>query len=131
MTGLFRALFVLLLLATPLAVVAALPRLFDLAGSIEPSDTQAPRFIQPPAVRLERPTLTTVREPSVRDESPPPPTLIPAARTASPAATATAAPTGERISIGNTGGQGAVLRAEPVTGPPVAALRDSQVLDVL
>ena len=35
------------------------------------------------------------------------------------------------VVIGNTGGLGAVLRADPVTGSPVAALRDQQVLDVL
>ena len=33
--------------------------------------------------------------------------------------------------IENTGGLGAVLRADPVTGRPVAALREQQVLDVL
>ena len=50
-------------------------------------------------------------------------------------ATAAATPrptvTGERITIGNTGGVGAVLRADPVTGRAVGALRDQQVLDVL
>jgi hypothetical protein len=35
------------------------------------------------------------------------------------------------VVIGNTGGRGAVLRAEPVTGRPVTALREQQVLDVL
>jgi hypothetical protein len=40
-------------------------------------------------------------------------------------------PTGERVVVANTGGRGAVLRAEPVTGRPVAALREQQVLDVL
>jgi hypothetical protein len=33
--------------------------------------------------------------------------------------------------VGNTGGRGAVLRADPVTGRPVAALRDQQVLEVI
>jgi hypothetical protein len=52
-------------------------------------------------------------------------------------ATATAAPTprptptGERVIIGNTGGVGAVLRADPVTGKPIASLREQQQLDVL
>jgi len=45
--------------------------------------------------------------------------------------TARATPTGERIIIGNTGGQGAVLRSDPVTGRAVAALREQQVLEVL
>jgi len=40
-------------------------------------------------------------------------------------------PTGERIVIGNTGGLGAVLRSDPVTGRPVAALHEQQVLDVV
>jgi hypothetical protein len=33
--------------------------------------------------------------------------------------------------IANTGGLGAVLRADPVTGKPVAALHEQQVVDVL
>jgi hypothetical protein len=40
-------------------------------------------------------------------------------------------PTGERVVIGNTGGVGAVLRSEPVTGRAVASLREQLVVDVL
>jgi hypothetical protein len=39
--------------------------------------------------------------------------------------------TGERVVIGNTGGAGAVLRSDPVTGRQVAALREGLVVDVL
>jgi len=35
------------------------------------------------------------------------------------------------VIIGNTGGIGAVLRADPVNGRPVGALHDSQQVDVL
>jgi hypothetical protein len=51
--------------------------------------------------------------------------------TATPAATARPTPTGERIVIGNTGGVGAVLRTDPVTGRAVASLREQLVLEVL
>lgn len=50
---------------------------------------------------------------------------VPAASEESPA-TAT-----ERVKIANTGGAGAILRAEPPRGRQVGALRDGQVLDVL
>jgi len=51
----------------------------------------------------------------------------------SPAAseqTAAAAPT-ERVKVANTGGAGAILRADPPKGRQVAALRDGTVLQVL
>ena len=43
---------------------------------------------------------------------------------------AAAAPT-ERVKVANTGGAGAILRAEPPKGRQVAALRDGTVLQVL
>jgi SH3 domain-containing protein len=44
--------------------------------------------------------------------------------------TAEAAPT-ERVKVANTGGAGAILRADPPKGRQVAALRDGTVLQVL
>jgi hypothetical protein len=44
--------------------------------------------------------------------------------------TAAAAPT-ERVKVTNTGGVGAILRADPPKGRQVAALRDGTVLQVL
>jgi hypothetical protein len=37
----------------------------------------------------------------------------------------------ERVKIANTGGAGAILRADPPKGKQVAALRDGEVLDVI
>jgi SH3 domain-containing protein len=39
--------------------------------------------------------------------------------------------TGERVKVANTGGAGAILRADPPKGRQVAALRDGTVLQVL
>ena len=66
-------------------------------------------------------------------EPTPPPTLAGLAPTRTPTSVARATPTpsGERVIVTNTGGRGAVLRAEPVSGRPLAALRDEQVLLVL
>ncbi len=61
-------------------------------------------------------------------DEPPPPTLVPAA-TAMLAPPPT--PGGERVVIANTGGIGAVLRAEPVTGRQIGSLREQVELPVL
>src|SRR3954447_5997385 len=131
MGGLFKALFALVLLGTPLVVISALPRLLDFAGSVPTSATTqvAPQLQQ--QFRLTDPTATTQRARFGRLEETPPPTLAPPAMTSTPAPTAPPTPSGERIIIGNTGGIGAVLRSDPVTGSPVASLREQQVLDVL
>jgi hypothetical protein len=127
--SLVRALCVVALLAIPLVVVMELPGLLELAGSVPPSSDVT--YATPnPAFRLDStPSAARSRFASIDDT--PPPTLAP------PVATATAAPTprptatGERIIIANTGGAGAVLRSDPVTGQRVASLRDQQQLDVL
>ena len=130
MGGLVKALFVLVLLAVPLLVVFALPRFFDLAGSVSASSTTIPSPSQQ-QFRLTDPTPTSQRQRFAALELTPPPTLAP------PVATATAAPTprptltGERIVIGNTGGIGAVLRSDPVDGRAVAALHEQQILEVI
>lgn len=52
-----------------------------------------------------------------------------------PAASDASAPpsdtTGERVKVANTGGVGAILRADPPKGRQVGALRDGTVLDVI
>ena len=132
MLSLLKALFALALLAVPLLVITTLPRLFELAGSVpSPPSSDSGVLAPSPAFRLiDTPTAgTRSRFASLNDT--PPPTLAPPEATATPPAAPRPEPTGERIVIGNTGGRGAVLRADPVTGRPVAALREQQVLDVL
>jgi hypothetical protein len=135
-TTLVRGALVLALLALPLFVVAELPKLLGLVGSIPgPAGTVA-MATPVAAFSLIEPTRSaspnvgvTSRIAPLNDT--PPPTLAPPAMTATPVPTPLPTPTGERISIGNTGGLGAVLRSDPVTGRPVAALHDQQTLDVL
>jgi Bacterial SH3 domain len=129
--GLIRGLFALALLAIPLLVVAELPKFFAAAGSVAPPPTEIPSATTVPSFRLLDATATPARSRFASLDETPPPTLSP------PAATATAVPTqkpestGERVVVGNTGGRGAVLRSDPVTGQSLAALHESQVLDVL
>jgi hypothetical protein len=130
MSGLVKAAVVVLLLSVPLLVITALPRFFELAGSIPATGSQ-PAAAGAPAFRLVDATPTNARARFGALEETPPPTLAPPAMTATPVATPRPAPTGERVVIGNTGGVGAVLRAEPVTGRAVASLREQLVVDVL
>lgn len=132
MLSLVKALFALVLLAVPLVVVTSLPRLFELAGSVPVPTADTAAAGPAPAFRL----VGTTPMPGSRSrfaslDEPPPPTLAPPAATATPPATARPAPNGERIVIANTGGRGAVLRADPVTGRQLATLHERQVLDVL
>jgi len=129
-SSLVRALLAIALLAVPLLVVMELPKLLDLVNSV-PSPTANVTFVTPtPGFSLSDATPTARSRLSTLEDGPPP-TLAPPLSTATAAPTARPTPTGERIVIGNTGGVGAVLRADPVTGKPVAALREQQVLDVL
>lgn len=137
MAHLFKGLFALALLGLPLLVVTALPRLFELVSAV-PAETRASTTTTTTtttaaatAFRLIDPTPATAPRKFAALDDAPPPTLTPPQLTATLIATPPAQPTGERVTIGNTGGRGAVLRAEPVGGQPVAALRDGQVLDVL
>ena len=130
MSGLAKAAVVVLLLSVPLLVITALPRLFELAGSIPAAGSQ-PAAAAAPAFRLVDATPTNARARFGALEETPPPTLAPPALTSTPVATPRPAPTGERAVIGNTGGVGAVLRAEPVTGQAMASLREQLVVDVL
>ena len=131
MLSLVKGLLALALLAVPLLVITAIPRLFELAGSVASPRTDTAVIGPAPAFRLVPGTPTGGRSRYASLEETPPATLAPPAATATPVATPRPTPTGERVVVANTGGRGAVLRAEPVTGRPVAALREQQVLDVL
>jgi Bacterial SH3 domain len=121
---LVRALIVLALLAVPLLVVSALPRLYELVNAIPGVSNPAP---PPTPFRLTEPT-PTARGRVAQVEQTPPPTLAPPAPTTP---TARPTPSGEQVVVTNTGGIGAVLRAEPISGPQVASLREQLVLTVL
>lgn len=131
MLNLFKLLLVVALLGVPLLVITAMPRFFELVGSVPAVREQQVDPTATPGFTLTDPTAT--RAPSrfgALDETPPP-TLAPPPVAATAAATPRPTATGERITIGNTGGVGAILRADPVTGRPVAALHEQQILDVL
>jgi hypothetical protein len=129
MGGLFKALVVLVLLGVPLLVISALPRLLELVPSAATGQSSASAAQQP--FRLPAPTPTTQRSRFAALEETPPPTLVAPAITAAPLATSRPTSTGERIVIGNTGGIGAVLRAEPVTGRALASLPEQKIVEVL
>lgn len=131
MLNLLKLLVVVALLGMPLLVVTALPRLFEIAGSVPAVRDQRPDPTATPGFTLIDPTPTSARARFGALDETPPPTLAPPAITATSVATPRPTATGERITIGNTGGLGAILRADPVSGRPVAALHETQVLDVL
>jgi hypothetical protein len=128
--NLLKLLVVVALLGVPILVITSLPRFFELVGSV-PAVSDQQGATATPGFRLTDPTPTTGRARFGALVETPPPTLAPPAVVATSAATPRPTVTGERVSIGNTGGLGAVLRSDPVTGRPVAALREQQVLDVL
>ncbi|HEV7662363.1 MAG TPA: SH3 domain-containing protein [Chloroflexota bacterium] len=131
MGNLLKVLFAITLLGVPLVVISALPRFFELAGSVPATTRQTAETVPAaPAFRLIDATPASTRKFASLDETPPP-TLAPPATTATPGATPRPQPTGERVTIGNTGGQGAVLRADPVSGRPLGTLRENQVVDVI
>jgi hypothetical protein len=124
-----RVLIALLLLGVPLLVIASLPRLFEFAGSV-PALGSAPAA--PTPFRLADPTPAPQTKPRFAPvEEPPPPTLAPAPTTTAARPVAIPTPTGERVIVTNTGGIGAVMRAEPVRGRQVASLREQVELTVL
>jgi Bacterial SH3 domain len=130
-TSLVRTLLVVALLTMPLLVVTELPKFLDLAASVPPPKSSVTFATAEPAFRLIESTPTATRARFGALDPTPPPTLSPPSVTATAVPTARPQPTGEHIVIGNTGGIGAVLRSDPVTGRPVAALREQQVLDVI
>jgi hypothetical protein len=71
-----------------------------------------PHFLPPPVAAL----------PADADAGPPAPAQVEAA---APVAVA------ERVKVANTGGVGAILRADPPRGRQIAGLRDGQLLEVL
>ena len=131
MLSLVKAIFALALLAVPLLVIIALPRALEVAGAVASPSADTGRQGPAPAFRLLQSTPGASRSRFASINDTPPPTLAPPEATATPRATPKPAPSGERVVIGNTGGRGAVLRVEPVTGRALAALRDEQRLEVL
>ena len=127
MQTLVRSVAVLALLAVPVLVMVNLPRMLDLAGSV-PAPSTASAF--PTPFRLQDPTPVP-RSRFAQIDDAPPPTLAPPAAPPKPAPPSVPTPTGERVEVANTGGIGAVLRAEPVSGQQVASLREQLVLVVL
>jgi hypothetical protein len=127
---LIKAVVLLALLGVPLLVITALPQFFELAGSVPVLSGGVAGPTPTPAFKLSDPTPTNVRARFAPVVETPPPTLSPPAP-AQLAATPRPSPTGERIVIGNTGGVGAVLRSDPVTGRPLASLREGLTLEVL
>jgi hypothetical protein len=125
---LVRNVAVTLLLAVPLLMVFGLSQLvgFWAAG---PTTTGTARAFQVVVVPRPTPALSSRVAPAVETSpptlAPPPPTAPPATRVATPQTQ------GQPATIGNTDGRGAVLRADPVSGRQVAALRDRQVVYVL
>jgi hypothetical protein len=73
-----------------------------------------PHFLPTPVAAL----------PAETDAGPPAPAADEASAASEPAPA-------ERVKVANTGGVGAILRADPPKGKQVAALRDGTVLDVL
>jgi hypothetical protein len=131
MTGLARVLLVVALLAVPLLVVMELPQFLDLAASVPPPASAVTFATPEPAFRLVDATPAAARSRIAPLDTAPPPTLAPPVATATAAPTPRPTPTGERVVIGNTGGAGAVLRSDPVTGKQIATLHERQQLDVL
>jgi hypothetical protein len=127
--NLFKALIVVGLLGVPLLVITALPKFFEVAGSV-PALGGPAGPAPTPGFRLADPTPGSTRPRFAPLQDTPPPTLAPPVAV-NQVATPQPSPTGERIVIGNTDGVGAILRSEPVTGAPVAALREGLVLEVL
>jgi hypothetical protein len=85
-----------------------------------------------PPPRVAQPTPA----PPAAAPRPPPPGPPPPLAASAPTPTAPPAPPAsptprEAVVVANTGALGGVLRAEPVTGRQVAAMRDGQRLDVL
>ncbi|MDQ6674335.1 MAG: SH3 domain-containing protein [Chloroflexota bacterium] len=131
MLNLFKLLVILVLLGIPLLVITTLPRFFELAGSVPSIQGQQADATPGAGLHLTEATPTNVRARFGNLDDTPPPTLTRASQPASAVATPRPTAAGEHVSIGNTGGQGAILRAEPVSGRPVAALHEQQVLEVL
>jgi hypothetical protein len=124
MGGLVRGLFALTLLGVPVLVVVNLPRLFEMVGSV-PALSTAP-VVAPTPFTLSEPAPTS--KPRFVPFGETPPTLRPAPTATLPPRSI---PTGEQVVVNNTGGIGAVLRAEPGNGRPLGSIHEQVVLTVL
>jgi hypothetical protein len=84
-------------------------------GSFNPKaifSDQTPHFLPTPVAALPAEANSGPPAPAVAERAPP-------------------VVHGEHVKVANTGGAGAILRADPPRGRPVAALRDGLVLDVV
>jgi hypothetical protein len=129
--NLLKLLLVVALLGVPLLVITAMPGFFELVGSVPAVREPQVGPTATPGFTLTDPVATRAPARFGGFDETPPPTLAPPPVAATAAATPRPTATGERITIGNTGGVGAILRADPVSGRPVAALHEQQILDVL
>jgi hypothetical protein len=129
--NLFKLVIVVALLGMPFVVISAAPRFFELLGAVPAVSGAQVDATPTPGFKLTEPAATRAPAKFGALDETPPPTLSAPAISATAAATPRPTATGERITIGNTGGVGAVLRADPVTGTRVATLHEQQVLDVL
>jgi LysM repeat protein len=130
LTQAIQRLLLFISLVIPVVVASMLlPRILgSQRADAEPTPTRlpqtdlasAPTPVQVPAAATGTPVA------SIRVT--PPPTLAPPPVAASPSPSPRAQ---ERVVVGNTGGIGAVLRSAPISGQPVASLRDGQTLEVL
>jgi hypothetical protein len=129
MAAVLRSLGILALLSVPVIVMLNLPRLFDLVAPAPTTTTSSGGGLAS-ARPAQREPLIPPRKPAPTADTAPP--------TSQPSATATAAPRpptptvpSERAVVTNTGGIGAVVRAEPVSGPQVGSLREQVIVAVL
>lgn len=127
MAGLVTKLVLLLALGVPLVVaVFSLP---GLVGWGTTPDARGPRLFAVPSQvgQSTGPTPVATRY-SPLDAAPPPTLGVP---TRVPATLAPEAPASERVSIYNTGGIGAAVRAQPGQSQQIAGLREGEVVEVL
>jgi Bacterial SH3 domain len=114
----------LLLILLPIGMLFVLNNVAKAPPSQEAQDLAAfnPRSLLSDNTPHFLPTPVAALPPEA-NAGPPPPA---AAEADTPSDT-----TGEQVKVANTGGVGAILRADPPRGRQVAALRDGTVLDVI
>jgi hypothetical protein len=130
MAAVLRGLGILALLSVPVIVMLNLPRLFDMVAPA-PTTSTSPGGLTSPRPAQREP-LIPPRKPASTPDTAPPTTQAAAVSTATPAARPpTPTVPSERAVVTNTGGIGAVVRAEPVSGPQVGSLREQVIVSVL
>ena len=86
MLNLLKGIVILALLGVPLLVITALPRLFELAGTVPALSSASTGALPTPAFRLTDPTPATARARFAPVVETPPPTLSPPLSPPQPAA---------------------------------------------